>query len=454
MRTSLDELYAALRLGPLVGAELRRALGGISAATLSRMVAAAGTEVVRRGGSRRIRYGLRRSLRGQTGTLPLYRIDAQGVGHVVGRLDLVYPEGSALELEAPFAWPLDPESEMRDGWFDGLPYTLLDMRPQGFIGRNFALLNAQALGVPEGLDRWSDDDVVQALANAGNDLSGDLILGGRAYDLHLAARRGWERNLIRSADIPTAYPDLAQRALAHGIAGSSAGGEFPKFTAQCEIDGEPVSVIVKFSGADDSPAVRRWSDLLVCEHLALETLTAELGIESARSTIRQHAGRTFLEVARFDRVGPHGRLPLCSLGALNGALLGMSGATWPVIAEALHRHGWLPADDVSRIRLLWWFGRLIANADMHEGNLSFSPGLSLAPGYDMLPMAYAPLRGGELPNFRFDPPEARPEDADAWQAAASAASAFWQRCAADDRINTAFREVCAANAADLAPYLF
>lgn len=446
MRTSLDGLYTALRPGPLAGAELRRALGGISAATLSRMVASASAGIVRRGGSRRIRYGLRRSLRGQAETLPLYRIDAQGIGHVVGRLDLVYPEGSALDLDASFAWPLDPDSGMRDGWFEGLPYPLLDMRPQGFIGRNFALLNAHALGVPEGLDRWTDDDVVHVLANAGHDLAGDLILGGRAYDLYLAARREWDRNLIRSADVPTAYPDLAGRALAHGIAGSSVAGEFPKFTVQREIDGEPVSVIVKFSGSDNSPAVRRWSDLLVCEHQALETLASYLGIESARSTVRQYAGRTFLEVERFDRVGPYGRLPLCSLGVLNGALLGLPGAPWPTVSEALHGHGWLSADDVSSIRRLWWFGRLIANSDMHEGNLSFRPGLSLAPAYDMLPMAYAPLRGGELPNFSFDPPEARPEEMEAWRAAAGAAIVFWQRCALDDRIGSAFREICAANA--------
>lgn len=83
---------------------------------------------------------------------------------------------------------------------------------------------------------------------------------------------------------------------------------------------------------------------------------------------------------------------------------------------------------------------------MHEGNLSFRPGLSLAPAYDMLPMAYAPLRGGELPSYRFDPPQPRPEEAGDWQAAAGAAIAFWRRCATDDRVGTAFRETCAANA--------
>ena len=64
----------------------------------------------------------------------------------------------------------------------------------------------------------------------------------------------------------------------------------------------------------------------------------------------------------------------------------------------------------------------------------------------MLPMAYAPLRGGELPDFSFDPPQARPEEIDAWAAAAQAAIVFWQRSASDARVGIAFREICAANA--------
>ena len=67
-----------------------------------------------------------------------------------------------------------------------------------------------------------------------------------------------------------------------------------------------------------NPPVRRWSDLLVCEHLALETLYSELAI-------RCHAGPMFLEVLRFRTNGAHGRSPLCSLASLNGALLGKAG---------------------------------------------------------------------------------------------------------------------------------
>lgn len=81
---------------------------------------------------------------------------------------------------------------MSDGWFDGLPYPLLDMRPQGFLGRNFAHLYWQSLEVTESLNDWSDEDVAYVLATRGHDQSGDLILGERAYQRYLDARRDWE----------------------------------------------------------------------------------------------------------------------------------------------------------------------------------------------------------------------------------------------------------------------
>ena len=454
MKVTVNDLRKALMKTPRAsGADLCRVLKGINRSTLARLIAQIDDEVVRRGGSRRIRYALRRSLRGRNDSLPLYRIDAEGAGHVVGSLDLTYPAGCALSFSEPWAWPLDA-GEMSDGWFDGLPYPLLDMRPQGFLGRNFAHLYWQTLEVTENLNDWSDDDVVHVLSTYGYDQSGDLILGDRAYQRHLDARKDWESRLVSTDRIATMYPEQAQLALAQGVAGSSAAGEFPKFTAMREMAGAPVAVIVKFSGADDSAAVRRWADLLICEHLALETLTAELGIAAARSAIHLHGGRTFLEVVRFDRRGAHGRLPLCSLASINGALLGKAGVSWAVIAEALYRIKWLDAEAVSQVRRLWWFGKLIANTDMHEGNLSFHPGLTagltLAPAYDMLPMQYAPLRGGEVPPQTFVPALPLPSEVDAWRAAARVAITYWTRCAADSRISQPFRGICAENAAVLA----
>jgi hypothetical protein len=450
MKATLNDLRNALMKNPRAGGtSLCNSLNGINRSTLARLIAQIDHEVIRRGGSRRIRYALRRTLRGRSDALPLYRIDAEGVGHVVGSLDLTYREGSALSLSEPFAWPLD-EGEMRDGWFDGLPYPLLDMRPQGFLGRNFAHLYWQTMDVAENLNDWSDDDVVHVLSTTGHDPSGDLILGNRAYQRCLDAREDWESRLISTHRLADEYPEQARLALAQGIAGASAAGEFPKFTAMRELDGRPVAVIVKFSGADDSAAVRRWADLLICEHLALKTLPDQLGITAATSTIHRHGGRTFLEVVRFDRCGAHGRIPLCSLASINGALLGKTVASWSGIADELRRHNWLPIEATNAVKRLWWFGKLIANTDMHEGNLSFQPGLALAPAYDMLPMLYAPLRGGEVPPQRFTPALPLPSETVEWQAAARAAIGYWNRCAADSRISQSFRAICAENGISLA----
>jgi hypothetical protein len=95
-------------------------------------------------------------------------------------------------------------------------------------------------------------------------------------------------------------------------------------------------------------------------------------------------------------------------------------------------------------------GRLIANTDMHTGNLSFQPlgppaTLTPAPAYDMLPMLYAPLAGGEAPARSFEAPLPLPPQRTVWTAACTAAIAFWWRAATDTRISEAFRRVCSAN---------
>ena len=115
-------------------------------------------------------------------------------------------------------------------------------------------------------------------------------------------------------------------------------------------------------------------------------------------------------------------------------------------AEALQREGWLSADSVTQIKRQWWFGKLIANTDMHEGNLSFHPGLAVAPAYDMLPMLYAPMRAGEVPPQTFAPALSLPGDAVDWQLAAQAAISYWKRCATDSSISEAFRSTCLENA--------
>jgi hypothetical protein len=209
-------------------------------------------------------------------------------------------------------------------------------------------------------------------------------------------------------------------------------------------------VIVKFSGSDDSAGTRRWSDLLVCEHLASNVMAQHLQTDAAASRIYQAAGRTFLEVERFDRHGHLGRSPVCSWAALNAALFGANGLPWTGAAAALHVRKLVDAATQSAIDELWHFGRLIANTDMHDGNLSFRPGLALAPAYDMLPMLYAPARGVELPPRHFSPQLPLPAERRAWVAAAVAAQDFWLRASGDARISDDFRRICEQNRRTLA----
>jgi hypothetical protein len=64
----------------------------------------------------------------------------------------------------------------------------------------------------------------------------------------------------------------------------------------------------------------------------------------------------------------------------------------------------------------------------------------------MLPMLYAPLRGGEVPEREFEPPLPLPPQRTIWATACAAAVSFWSRASQDARIGAEFRSVCASNA--------
>lgn len=449
----MTDILHLLRLARVMsGADLllrlQKSRRTLSRATMMRMVRALGDQVVVRGAARRTSYAARRPLRGSSAPLPVYRIDREGRGVQIATMDPIYPAGCALRYEQPLEWPLAPE--MQDGWFPGLPYPLDDMRPQGFLGRNFARNYASLLQVGPDPQKWPEDDVLYVLSNLGADSAGNYIIGEAAYRRHLDTMQQGH-----VAVAPAKYPQLAAAAMQAGDAGSSAGGEFPKFTAFRDQAGQRAHVIVKFSGNDGTPGVQRWADLLVCEHLALQAIGAGLGLAAARSRIVRADHRTFLEVERFDRHGEFGRSAVCSWAALDAALFGMAGENWSRAAARLWAGRYIGADTHAAINRLWHFGRLIANTDMHEGNLAFVPGavgeapLALAPAYDMLPMLYAPARGVELPQRAFAPALPLPAEREDWLAAVDAAIAFWHAAAGDARISAAFRAVCTANGREL-----
>ena len=423
---------------------------GVSVQTLHRILHERGDQIVRLGSTKRAQFALRRLLRGKKAPIPVYLINTSGQGTQVGFLDLIAPAGSLMQLQL-LGLPID--QDYANGVWDGLPYPLYDMRPQGYLGRIFARQVAQYLDVPTDPERWSDDHIVDVLSRLGADTPGNLIVGDNAYTLWLQSV-STPALAIKKGEEAECYPRLANEAIALIGMGSSAGGEFPKFTTQRELTGSNTThVIVKFSGGDDSTPVRRWSDLLVCEYLALKTLQTKTELLAAKSRILMSEGRTFLEVERFDRCGQWGRLPLISLASLDAAFIGSGNADWPQLIENLVSLGFAPKILVQEVLILWWFGRLIGNTDMHLGNLSFqlnqSTGqtsqLILAPAYDMLPMLYAPLSGGEVPVREFIAALPLPQQTEAWQIAYTAALSFWELASQDKRISGSFREICKRN---------
>lgn len=65
---------------------------------------------------------------------------------------------------------------------DGIPWWMLDMRPQGFLGRAYALAHAASLGLPANQEAWSDNEIIRALLVQGQDAVGNLLIGAMARD--------------------------------------------------------------------------------------------------------------------------------------------------------------------------------------------------------------------------------------------------------------------------------
>lgn len=401
MSRHADAIRLMLAQGPLSARQLVEKTG-ISQPTVSRALALLGDEVVRIGAGPAIQYALRDPGRAVVAA-PVFRVSDEGQIRELGRLVPVRPAGFVM-IQA-------------DGvtlHSDGLPWWLFDMRPQGYLGRAYAAAHAAGLGLPANPEQWSDAEVLHALLAQGHDAIGNLLIGEAARERFLAmpAPQPVER--------ATAYPALARAASAGELPGSSAGGEQPKFCTYSERG----HVLVKFSAADDNPVSERWRDLLLAEHLAL----AVLGIASE---VFDFAGQRFLEVPRFDRVGQLGRVGVFSLRALDAEFVGDAAAPWPSLVARLAAAGQVEAGAVGGAALLWAFGTLIGNTDMHAGNLSFvslhGRPYQLAPAYDVLPMGFAPRSGGALVDTLAPAALIAAVDADTWRQALQLAENFFAR---------------------------
>lgn len=418
MTTAAAELgeraRTVLRQGPQPARTLTTELG-VSQPTLSRALRTLGGDLVLIGAARSIQYALRDAKRQDLQAL-VYRVSVAGRLQELGTLIPVHPEGFVMA-----------HAHGTQVHIDGFPWWLFDMRPQGYLGRAYNLRHGARLGLPARMDDWNDSHVLRALLLQGEDLPGNLLLGDAARDLFVNAPPPLPIDRNHKA---RTYATLAAAAARGEHQGSSAGGEQPKFTAYAHTDAGPEHVIVKFTALTDTAVSERWRDLLMAEHLALEVLR-DHGIAAARSAVLDHGSQRFLEVSRFDREGPLGRRALFSLQALDAEFAGSAG-NWPQAVRALARAGVVSQQAAEQTDVLWAFGTLIANTDMHRGNLSFlaehgDAPYEIAPAYDMTCMACAPTSGGDLPERELPLNISNDVSAAAWQQALPMARDFVDR---------------------------
>lgn len=383
MTQHAESIRMQLSISPMTATQLLEKLG-ISQPTISRALAKLGDEIVTFGATRPIHYALRDNRR-RLSDIPIYRVNTEGQIRKLGTLSPVRPDGFVMRQE-----------DGKTLHSDGLPWWLFDMRPQGYLGRAYVARYGVELGLPDRLNDWTDRHVLQALLVHGHDMVGNILLGDNARDRFLAASMP---KPILSSQKAKEYARLALEAARGEMPGSSAGGEQPKFTSYITTPDGTRHVIVKFSELEENQVSERWRDLLLIEHLALETLR-ENSISAAKTQIIDHKGQRFLEVERFDRIGSHGRRALHSLSALDAEFAGLGIGGWPVIVNTLANNRHVHPETVDDANLLWAFGTLIGNSDMHNGNLSFiaehGRPYNLAPAYDMTSMAFAPRSGGGL----------------------------------------------------------
>lgn len=396
-----------------------RGVLGVSAPTLTRLVAEAGESVYRIGRGPSVRYARTRSLEGLGPSVPVFRVDATGRVQTEGVLRLLWGGRTYWEREGS------------GQLFEGLPPALVDMAPQGFLGRNFSARFPE-LRLPLRTTDWTDDHRLLAVARQGEDCVGDLIVGDESLNRFMTNN---------PEDVPPEeFGALAARS-ATEIVGSSVGGERPKFG----VLSRDRHVLVKYVPDSTTDIARRWRDLLWCEWKALE-LIAAAGLPASSCRCFDRCGWRILEVERFDRTGRRGRHAVISLSAINNEYLGPPD-TWTTAAPLLRAPPLsLSEGDASLLRWLDVFGQLIANSDRHFGNVSFfvSPEgtLRLAPAYDMLPMSLAPS-SDILPSRIPEPAPPNARTLDVWLDAANWAQRFWSDVRANDELAPEVRKFAA-----------
>lgn len=357
------------------------------------------------------------------------------------------------ETHQPPKWMFEGSES---GIFNDIPWYLDELVPQGFLGRNFVQSRGPSLNIGPDPARWTFAERIVAMLYYGQDVPGAYLLGTAIRD-RFGERDSFEleRDCLGPENLPETYETLAAEGLAGKQAGSSAGGEQPKFTTFRTLKEADKGewVIVKFSGSLESSVGRRWSDLLCAESIAL-SLLARHGVPSANCRIVNGSKRVFLESTRFDRVGLWGRRAMISLRPLVAAFDGGLDENWIDVAPRLEDLRWITPLAAQTLAKAYWFGVLIGNTDMHFGNASVfltdERPFELCPIYDMLPMRYRPLPSGDMFNGSLDHAGEKKllpgrQDVHLWLEVSNWAIKFWQETEDHQEISPEFQTIASTN---------
>lgn len=477
MEERVRRLIRRLQGGSQTGQDICRQMG-VSRPTLSRLMddcrEAYPGFLCQIGSARSTRYAWTVSVvdhPNRPWAVPVYEVTPSGHVQTFGMLTVLHADEYLFTPESAETARRFPRGWIR-AHYEGIPWFLQDVRPQGYLGRTLAQslfldrgdvgASVSLQGLPEHVHQWNDAQVLRVISRAGNDPPGCFVVSDASADRIVRER---EARSILVEDRPDIYA-LQVREMISGqwVPHSSAGGEQPKFTAcvRNDEDNSLRQVLVKFSPPDsgyNDRVSRRWRDLLIAEFHALSVL-ARYGVPAAvPDLLRGVDDRWFLESPRFDRSGQSGRLPVFSLRTIMLETVGDLPA-WVTSAERLYEQGVIDAHSKEQIFLMDAYGHFIGNTDRHPGNLSFTLSeqhdsfgkFNLAPAYDMLPMQYAPdTQGSMVPNFRTIPPYAVQHDQ--VDMARDMAFVFWSAVAGDARVSEEFLEMAMVHAEALAESL-
>lgn len=429
-----EHLRSLLAKGPPLTANQLQTATGRGQASVSMALGKLGSAVCKIGAARSTRYALTQPILGlpaqQSVTLAAPNADHGKFG------ELTFLQGNAVYVRGP----------RKSQWLAqaALPWWLTPLRPQGFLGRQYARLRPDFAADP---DDWTLAQVLYIAANHAADPPGAFSIASMESST-LASQHAPTEPLARAA-----YFDQLASVAAQGLpAGSSAGGEQPKFL--CVVDGE--HVIVKFTPPRGTPFGERWHDLLAFEQLALQVL-GEQGLPVARSELVCSARRSYLLSRRFDRSALTGKRHVVAATAIHAEFVPTPRRHWIATCEALVAQKLLAPAALQQVAHSYLFGEFIGNTDMHFGNLSFFVDdvtlpkaklrLEPTPVYDMLPMMWRPgVHSGNLEPDPLRQPALPAGYAHAAALAKAWALDYWQRAEALPGLNDALRPLCRENA--------